>query len=242
MKVLKRKRFLLVLVGFSMVACAPLGNPLKEKIVVSSRGCIEDIQKPIELERLKFKYPPKMNTWRPCEAISIRHNKARDSLSVSVSGLHLYKDVTAMRGMVSFSVSGQLDLYGIPSVSPMAGWTRNARLVVIDKKVTQVKRLGMKCIRGEILESLEGEEPYSKSINYSCLDPKGVYPPILIRAWHRFEEGESLYPGNMEADIIDPIFATLELKEVASETIQRIIDLNRDFRERLLKAHEKRSK
>jgi len=205
-----------------VVACVALDNPFKAKTGTKGNACESDVSLAVELERAKFVPPGIWSQLEPCELVNVSHHYNLDSWGISATLHYTYGDVLVYDAAMGMGVSGNLNLVG--STPTMEGWKlreNNKWLKHIKyrgnfdkRKVFKVNRNRLECWRTEIITHEKGSQ-LSLSIAYDCWSPtKELLPPLTIGGWIGYRDGKPVYDLDIDKDLIDPVFATLEVKEI----------------------------
>jgi len=209
-----------------LVSCVAVNNPFKAKTGTRVTACAVDASLPIELERVKFVPPKLWSQLKPCELVNISRQYSQDKWGVSAALNYSYGDVLVLDSAMGFSVRGNLDLIGSTPATLDAWkhrednkWLKHIkyRSNIDKRKILYEYRKGLKCWRTETITYVMGSQ-WSSSIVYDCWSStKETLPPLTIGGWIGYRDGKPLYDLDIDKDLIDPVFATLEVKDIKPE-------------------------
>jgi len=219
---------LIVLSGMSisLVSCVVIDNPFKKKNVTSETSCDTDLSLPVEIERAQFTPPDIWSRLKPCKSIRISRNTNTDEWGISAALYYTYSDILVYDFGMGFGVIGELNLIG-STPNSLAGWRRREdnkwlrrmknRGEADTRAVTYESRNGLDCWRTETIAYDKGTQS-AQAIEYNCWEPgKTHYPPLSIIGSIRYWEGKPVYDLDIDKDLIDPVFATLKVKDIKPE-------------------------
>ncbi len=217
--------FGLCVASLLLVACVALDNPFAAKTGTRGNACESDISLAVEMERAKFVPPKIWSRLKPCELVNVSYHYNLDSWGISASLHHTYGDVLVYDAAMGMGVNGNLNLIG--STSTMEGWRLREdkkwlkhikyRGNYDKRKVVNDNRNGLECWRTEIISYEKGVQS-SLSIAYDCWSStKETVPPLTIGGWIGYRDGKPLYDLDIDKDLIDPVFSTLEVKDIKPE-------------------------
>ena len=209
-----------------LASCAMTDSPFKKKTVTIDTSCNIDLSNYIETERARFIPPAIWSRLVPCEAMRVSRNTSTDEWGISAKLNYTYSDVLVYDTAMGFGVVGQLNWIG-NTFNTLEEWKRReedkwrrymknrgnseTRFVVFES------RNGLDCWRIEMASFVEGKK-HAISIGYDCWTPgKTHYPPLSIGGWIRYWDGKPVYDLDIDKDLIDPVFATLEVKDIKPE-------------------------
>ena len=223
-----RLRSLLVqtVTSIFLISCVTLNNPFSAKTGTRGNACDTNVSVVVELERAHFTPPEIWSLLKPCETVTITRQFQQDKWGASAALHYTYGDILVYDAAMGFSVRGNLHSIGF-TPSSMRGWKeREDRkwLKYMIKRGDSEKREmvfdarnGLDCWR-ETTTSFEQGKQSALSIAYHCWEPnKSHYPPLTIGGWIRYWDGEPVYDLNIDKDLIDPVFATLKVKDIKPE-------------------------
>ena len=209
-----------------LVSCEVVNNPFKAKTGSRVNACNSDASLPVELERVKFIPPELWSQLKPCEMVKISREFIQDKWGVSAALNYSYGDIVVLDSAMGFSVRGNLNLIG-STPATMEGWKQREddkwlkhikyRGDSDKRKITHESRNGLECWRTETITYEKGRQS-SLSIVYDCWPPaKMTSPPLTIGGWIGYWDGKPVYDLDIDKDLIDPVFATLEVKDIKPE-------------------------
>ncbi len=209
------------------MSCVVINNPFEKKTVTSSNSCDTDFSMPVEIERAQFNPPEIWSRLKPCESIRVSRNTNTDDWGISARLHYTYADVLVYDTAMGFGVVGNLNLIGSlpPTIEKWnqreeKKWKQHLRNRGISGKRTIVfeTRNGLDCWRTEIVLFDRDQQKDGISVGYDCWEPgKAYYPPLGIGGWVGYIEGKPIYNLDIDKDLIDPVFATLEVKDIKPE-------------------------
>ena len=150
----------------------------------------------------------------------------RDKWGISAALNYRYSDVVVYDASMGFAVVG--NLHWIGSTPPtMEAWKDREdqkwkqhlenRGGSGKRKVTRESRNYLECWRTEKI-SFDKRKQSALSIAYACwVTGKTYYPPLIIGGWIKYWDGNPVYDLDIDKDLIDPVFATLEVKDIKPE-------------------------
>jgi len=209
-----------------LVSCVAIDNPFKAETGSRTNACKTDFSLPIELERANFLPAEIWSRIKPCEMVKISKHIKLDSWSISASLNYTYTDVLVYDTAMGFGVEGNLNMIGdMPTT--LEGWKQRednkwekfmkSRKGTRERKVSYALRNGLECWRVEGMSYYKGEQA-ALSISYDCWESgKTHYPPLSIGGSIRYWDGKPVYDLEIDKDLIDPVFATLEVKDIKPE-------------------------
>jgi hypothetical protein len=213
--------------AFTMLeSCTALDNPFQKSPITRTNVCQTDLTSQVELERSLFVPPKIWSSFQPCESVYTSRDLDEDAWGMSVALYYTYADVLVHDSALGFGVIGNLDIIGdLPTT--LEGWKQRE-----DKKwqkymkkrgdsekreVVYETRNGLECWRETTKSFLQGRQS-ALSVAYHCWEPgKTHYPPLSIGGWIRYWDGKPVYDLDIDKDLIDPVFATLEVKDIKPE-------------------------
>ncbi len=209
-----------------LVSCVMVNNPFKAKTGTRETACNVNASLPVELERAKFDPPIFWSQLKPCELVKISRQFSQDKWGVSAALNYSYGDVIVLDSAMGFSVRGNLNLIG-STPATMEGWKQREdkkwlkhlkyRGDFDQRKIFYENRNGLDCWRTETITYVLGSQ-WSSSIEYDCWSStKETLPPLTIGGWIGYRSGKPLYDLDIDKDLIDPAFATLEVKDIKPE-------------------------
>jgi len=96
-------------------------------------------------------------------------------------------------------------------------WQRHLKNRGNKRSVIYESRNGFDCWCIEKASFVQGKK-HAISVGYDCWTPgKTHYPPLSIGGWIRYRDGKPVYDLDIDKDLIDPVFATLEVKDIKPE-------------------------
>ena len=189
-------------------------------------ACGVDLSLEVNLERASFIPPEVWSRIKPCELVKVSHHPILDSWGISAALNYTYSDVLVYDFAMGFGVEGHLNWIG-NTPDTLEGWKarednkwqkRLKKRGDLDKRiVTYDSRHGLDCWRTERIAYDRGTL-HAKSIFYDCWYPDALhYPPLSIGGSIRYIDGKPAYALNIDKDLIDPVFATLKVKDIKPE-------------------------
>jgi len=217
---------LISIMVFLLVSCVMVNNPFKAKTGMRETACNVNASLPVELERAKFDPPIFWSQLKPCELVKISRQFSQDKWGVSAALNYSYGDVIVLDSAMGFSVRGNLNLIG-STPATMEGWKQREdkkwlkhlkyRGDFDQRKIFYENRNGLDCWRTETITYVLGSQ-WSSSIEYDCWSStKETLPPLTIGGWIGYRDSKPLYDLDIDKDLIDPVFATLEVKDIKPE-------------------------
>jgi len=209
-----------------LVSCVMTNNPFIAKTGTRETACNVDASLPVELERVEFVPPIFWSQLEPCELVKISRQFSQDKWGVSAALNYSYGDVIVLDSAMGFSVRGNLNLIG-STPATMEGWKQREdkkwlkhlkyRGDFDQRKIFYENRNGLDCWRTATITYVLGSQ-WSSSIEYDCWSStKETLPPLTIGGWIGYRSGKPLYDLDIDQDLIDPVFATLEVKDIKPE-------------------------
>ena len=209
-----------------LASCVMVDNPFKKKTVTIETSCNIDFSLSVETERARFNPPEIWSRLKPCEAIRVTRDTSSDEWGISARLNYIYADVLVYDTAMGFGVVGQLNWIG-NTPNTLEGWKQREadkwqrymknRGNSETRSVKFESRNGLDCWRIEMASFVQGKK-HAISVGYDCWVPgKTHYPPLSIGGWIRYWEGKPVYDLDIDKDLIDPVFATLEVKDIKPE-------------------------
>jgi len=220
-------RIFLIFFAMSLLtSCVALNNPFAAKTATRTNACKVDLSLPVELERAVFIPPEIWSRIEPCDMVKINRLFKQDSWGISATLNYTYADVLVYDTAMGFGVEGNLNWIG-DTPTTLDGWKQReddkwkkyikARKGTRTRKVSYASRNGLECWRVES-KSYDKDKQSALSIAYDCwANGKTHYPPLSIGGSIRYWEGKPVYDLDIDKDLIDPVFATLEVKDIKPE-------------------------
>ncbi len=190
----------------------------------------------------------------------IFHVLDRGNWEMIAMGAYLYHDVVATTYSIGMEVNTDMNYLGMRRAITPEEWHQNA--LKKDKQEKQdkaiegdffhnyekVTRNGMSCWReeeGKWLISNPGaaraKRKTLRHLGYTCWpESQRSYPPITITTGRPFRQGKPVYPNiDLEKGILDPVFASLKVKELTEEQYNQRVQKNKEARrERCEKSYQ----
>ena len=219
------RSIILCIVSVFVGACVALDNPFAAKTGTRGNACESDVSLAMAIERAKFVPPEIWSRLSPCELVNVSYHHNLDSWGISATLHYSYGDVLVYDAAMGMGVNGNLNLIG--SAPDMEGWKLREdkkwlkhikyRGDFDKRKVMFEARIGLECWRTETILYEKGLQS-SSSIAYDCWSSsKETFPPLTIGGWIGYRDGKPLYNLDIDKDLIDPVFATLEVKDISPE-------------------------
>ncbi|MCH7881438.1 MAG: hypothetical protein IIB69_07665 [Proteobacteria bacterium] len=180
----------------------------------------------MEIERARFNPPEIWSQLKPCESIRVSRNTNTGDWGISAALQYTYADVLVYDKAMGFGVVGHLHWIG-DKPTTLEGWKQfednkwqrymKHRGNSETRSVVFEPRNGLDCWRIEMASFVQGKK-HAVSVGYDCWEPdKTHYPPLSIGGWIRYWDGKPVYDLDIDKDLIDPVFATLEVKDIKPE-------------------------
>ena len=209
-----------------LASCVMIDSPFKKETVTIDTSCNINFSVPVETERARFNPPWIWSRLKPCEAIRVSRNTNTDEWGISAMLNYTYSDVLVYDTAMGFGVVGQLDWIG-NTFNTLEEWKRSEdekwlrymknRGNSETRSVVFESRNGLECWRIEMASFIEGKK-HEISVGYDCwMLGKIHYPPLSIGGWIRYWDGKPVYDLDIDKDLIDPVFATMEVKDIKPE-------------------------
>jgi len=225
-----------------LMSCVAINNPFKASTGTRTDTCKTDFSLPIELERANFLPAEIWSRIKPCEMVKVGNYTKFDSWNISASLHYTYADVLVYDTAMGFGVNGNLNLIG-STPATMEGWKQREDKKWLkhlkyrgksDKRnVIRETRNGLKCWRETTISFEQGKQS-ALSIAYDCWESdKTHYPPLSISGSIRYWDGKPVYDLDIDKDLIDPVFATLEVKDIKPEVYAERMAIHEEKMERL---------
>ena len=210
----------------SLSSCVALDSSFLSNTGTRTNACNIDLSIPVELERAKFVPPEFWSRLKQCESVKISKHPRLDSWEISATLYYTYADVLVYDTAMGFGVEGSLNLIG-DTPTTMEDW----KLREVNKWEKYIKNKGyadkqifkfetrkrLKCWK-VTTKSFDDGYQSALSIAYNCWQPgKFYYPPIRIAGSVRYWNGKPVYDLDIDKDLIDPVFATLVVKDIKPE-------------------------
>ena len=211
-------------------ACGVVQNPFEANDGWYRKACDVDMALPVELERARFTPPEIWLRLKPCEMVSVNRYERTDSWGISAALNYTYGDIAVYGHSMGMGVSGNLNMIG-DYPKTLEGWREfedkkwrkymSARQARNDREVDFVRRNNLSCWR-EYLQSYDQNVSTGHSVTYFCWEDNNQhYPPLEIAASIAYQNGKPLYDLDIEKNLIAPVFATLEVKDITREEWDR---------------------
>ncbi len=213
--------------AFTMLeSCTVLDNTFHKSPITRTNVCHTDLTSQVELERSQFVPPKIWSSFQPCESVYTSRDLDEDAWGMSVASYYTYDDILVHDSALGFGVIGNLDIIGdLPTT--LEGWKQREdtkwqkymkkRGDSEKREVVYESRNGLECWRETTKSFLKGRQS-ALSVAYHCWEPRKThYPPLSIGGWIRYWEGKPVYDLDIDKDLIDPVFATLEVKDIKPE-------------------------
>ena len=212
--------------GGILTSCVVMDSPFKKENVTSDTACNIDFSLSVELERARFDPPEIWSRLKPCEAIRVSRNTNTDKWGISAKLNYTYSNVLVYDTAMGFGVVGRLNWIG-NTFNTLEEWKRREddkwqrhlknRGNADTRSVIYESRNGLDCWRIEMASFTQGKK-HAISVGYDCWMPgKTHYPPLSIGGWIRYWDSKPVYDLDIDKDLIDPVFATLEVKDIKPE-------------------------
>ncbi len=229
MSKIRNRTIYAVIIGlaFTMLgSCSALDNPFHKSPITRTNVCQTDVTLQVELERSQFVPPKIWSSFQPCESVYTSRDLDEDAWGMSVALYYTYADVLVHDSALGFGVIGNLDIIGdLPTT--LEGWKQREdtkwqkymkkRGDSEKREVVYESRNGLECWRETTKSFLQGRQS-ALSVAYHCWEPRKIhYPPLDIGGWIRYWDGKPVYDLDIDKDLIDPVFATLEVKDINPE-------------------------
>ncbi len=210
-----------------LVSCGVVSNPFAASTGTRTNACAVDLSLPVELERARFTPPEIWSRIKPCEMVFVSQLYERDTWGISARLHYTYADVLVYDTAMGFGVEGNINLIG--SAPPtIEGWNQREekkwkqhirnRGISGKRTIIYESRNGLDCWRTEKVSFDRDKKKDGFSVGYDCWEPgKAHYPPLGIGGWVGYRDGKPIYDLDIDKDLIDPVFATLEVKEIKPE-------------------------
>lgn len=207
-------------------SCSVSKDPYGRSSISRADTCQTDLTLPVELERSKFLPPEIWTRFSQCEFVYTSRDLGEDAWGISVASNYTYADVLVHDTAIGFGVIGNLDMIGDFPIT-LEGWREfedkkwqkyiNSKGESEKRVVVYESRNNLDCWRETILSYNQGEQS-ALSIAYHCWQPgKESNPPIDIGGWIRYRDGKPVYDLDIDKDLIDPVFDTLQVKDIKPE-------------------------
>jgi hypothetical protein len=207
--------------------------------------CDMDPGRPIELQRIIFTLPEFWGDFSPCHGVRVMHDIKRGGWSIDAMSTEIEGNVVISgNSALGFSVETGLHLIGGIYKNPQQWmsdrakeWEKSAErknVYPVERNVARIQRKGLDCWRIETKSFLDQNKQSNFGIGYTCWAPGNTrYPQISLATGMSYRDGKPVYPEiSLDKDIMDPIFNTLEIKELSEEDYaQRVLDHEKRFRE-----------
>jgi hypothetical protein len=217
----------LTLVSIFISACGIVQNPFKGNDSWRKSACDIDVTAIVELDRASFDPPEIWSRLKPCGMVKVSRQFRRDSWGISATLHYTYADVLVYDAGMGFGVEGNLNWIG-GKPSTLEGWRDfedNKWQRYMEKRGDSEKREveyasknSLDCWREREITYEIDKNISAISIAYKCWQPdKYQYPPLTIGGWIRYRDGKPVYDLDIDKDLIDPVFATLVVKDIKPE-------------------------
>ena len=224
-----------------LTSCVNAANLFSKETIFEISACKIDFSIPVELERTRFIPPTIWSQLEPCGMVNISRDTNRDKWGISAALNYRYSDVIVYDASMGFAVVGNLHWIGSTPANLEAWKDREDRKWQEHIKnrggsgkrtLTRESRNGLECWRTE-KTSYEMDKQSALSIAYACwIQDKTHYPPMIIGGWIRYWDGKPVYDLDIDRDLIDPVFATLEIKDIRPEVyIERMDTYKKEIEE-----------
>ncbi len=233
-----------LLVSVLLAGCARFSA----KHITSYSACEYDLEKPVQMARLTFTPAPFWSRLQPCGAQRISED-TRGRWTIESKGVFRYKDIHGLTNAISMGIITRTNQIGLGREYTPEEWLEREGNVyekteinnigtTVKMKFTRVERQGMTCWRskGRFFRR-QPKPPHTLQQNgenlwYDCWPPsQRPYPEITIRTNRSYHDGKPLFPEiDLERDILTPVFASLEVKELSDQDYNRLVEKNREWR------------
>ena len=231
------------------VVCIGIAACAGRETVKSLTACEVDGDATIEMERVSFKISPFWKSLSPCGAVMMFHDVGLGNWEMIAMGAYLYNDVVATTYSIGMEVNTDMNYLGVRRAMTPEEWHQNALKKVKQEKqdkaiesdffhnYEKVTRNGMSCWREEegkwLIPSpgaVQSKRKTLRHLGYTCWpESQRSYPPITITTGHPFRQGKPVYPDiDLEKDILDPVFASLKVKELTEEQYNQRVQKNKE--------------